>query len=68
MNPKHLLASLDDKIPLVRLDRERERVMLFARTFASRVTSWNGREVLCIDVVDIERQMRRKPHGALHAS
>ncbi|MEX2682126.1 MAG: ATP-binding protein [Candidatus Sigynarchaeota archaeon] len=55
VRPVDLLQPLAGKMALVPLKRGTERIYLFARSFASTVTSFSGYDVRCIDATEMER-------------
>jgi AAA+ ATPase superfamily predicted ATPase len=58
VRPVDLIQPLVEKMKLVPLKRGTERILLFARSFTSTVTSFNGHEVRCIDAASIEMAIK----------
>ncbi|MBN2153552.1 MAG: ATP-binding protein [Candidatus Lokiarchaeota archaeon] len=59
VRPVDLLQPLLAKIALVPLKRQSERIFLFARSFASAVTSFSGHDVRCVDAAEMEKTIQK---------
>lgn len=59
VHPAALLKPLMEKMGHVPLQRKRERMMIFSRSFKTRIGEWEGREVTCIDAADMDGAMKK---------
>jgi AAA+ ATPase superfamily predicted ATPase len=62
LNAGTILKELAEKAAFVGWKKEerREKFVLFARSFKEKLNKWNGAEVYCFDLKDIERILTQK--------
>lgn len=60
VNALEILKDLNEKIKFVNWNKEdrTETLVIFAKSFLKKVSEFNGRDVLCFDLKDIERCLK----------
>jgi len=60
INPEKIMVELVEKAKFVEWfnEKRKEEYFLFAKTFTKKISSFNDKRVICIDLKDIEKMMR----------